>query len=48
MQIESAGVEARGVELRGELLDRPLCIRAEDVLDDADLAVVVERQVEVL
>ena len=38
----------RRVELGAELLDGAECIAFEDVLDDADLRVVVERQVDVL
>src|SRR5579864_5430181 len=47
-QRQAAGVERRRPELRPELLDRRLEIPCEDVLDHPDLAIVVEREVDVL
>src|SRR5206468_12681388 len=39
--------EARGVELARELLDRQARVARENVLHDADVRIVVERQVDV-
>src|SRR4051794_3089024 len=47
VQLEPARIEAARRELRGKCLDRCLAILGEDVLDDADLPVVVEREIEV-
>src|SRR5438270_4355568 len=48
LQAQTAGVEGRGPELGPKLLHCRLRVPGEDVLDDADLAVVVERQIDVL
>src|SRR5213082_930545 len=47
LQGQPAPVEAAAVELVAELLERPLDVRLEDVRDDGDLPVVVERHVDV-
>src|SRR5690348_8889670 len=47
-EAESACVEGRGPELGPELLHCRFRVPGEDVLDDADLAIVVERHVDVL
>src|SRR5581483_5590482 len=47
-QAEPAGVEGGRPELSAELLHRRLEVSDEHVLDDADLAVVVEGHVDVL
>src|SRR3954451_17853006 len=47
LQRQPAPVEAAAVELVAELLQRALRVGLEDVRDDGDLAVVVERQVDV-
>jgi transposase len=43
-----AAVEGGGVQLAPELLNRPRHVFAEEVLDDPDLRVVVEREIDVL
>src|SRR5439155_8467418 len=47
LERQAPGVERARVELTAELFERALGVGAEDVLDDADLGVVVERQVDV-
>src|SRR6266851_2910808 len=48
LQGQAASVEAPRPQLRAKLLDRAFRIRREEVLDDPDLGIVVERQVDVL
>src|SRR2546427_1550731 len=48
LKSQAARVEAPRPQLCAKLLDRPLRVRREDVLDDPDLGIVVEREVDVL
>src|SRR4029450_9131106 len=47
-QPQPASVEARGIELCGELLNHALGVQGEDVLKHPDLTVVMEGHVEVV
>src|SRR5919197_564197 len=48
LEVEAARVEAARIELLPKLLERPGDVVAEQMLDDAHLPVVVERQVDVV